>query len=184
MARTTLSIWQEFSKQLHTFVGRRVSDPSDVEDILQDIFVKIHTRMNTLRDEDRLAAWLYQIARNSIADYYRARRESRTIAQTVPAESGPDESDAIVQMATGLSHIVETLPDKYRQPLQLSELEGLPHREIAQRLGVSLSAVKSRVQRGRKLLRATLLACCHFELDHRGKPMDYAPPSDCRHCRS
>lgn len=184
MMRTSLAVWQEFGDQLRTFVSRRISDPSDVEDILQDMFVKIHTRMSSLRDEERIAAWLYQIARNSIADYYRARRETLELPETLTAESEPEESDSIAQMAIGMSYLVESLPEKYREPVRLAELEGLSQRAIAEQLGLSLSGAKSRVQRGRKLLRALLLACCHFELDHRGKPIDYSPPSDCRHCRS
>ncbi len=168
MARTSLAIWQEFSGPLRALVGMRVSNPFDIEDILQDIFVKIHTWLGTLRDDERVAAWLYQIARNAIADYFRALRDSLAIPETLALESDPDDRASIAQMSIGLVHLIETLPDRYREALLLAELQGLSQQAVAEKLGLSLSGAKSRVQRGRKLLRAALLACCHFRLDHRG----------------
>ena len=67
-------LWETFSVPLHQFIQRRVRDPHSAEDILQDVFLKIHTRIDTLHQQDRVAAWIYQIARNAIADYYRAQQ--------------------------------------------------------------------------------------------------------------
>jgi len=185
MNRTTEDIWNEFSQRLRAFILSRVSDPDDADDILQDVFVKLHTRIDTLRDADRLAPWLYQIARNTIANHYRARRPAVTAPETLEIEDEPAESDAAKQIAASLTHMVDLLPDRYRQAVVLSELQGLPQQEVAERLGLSLSGAKSRVQRGRQMLREALLDCCHFEFDRLGHLIDYAPrPDCCRRCAS
>jgi RNA polymerase sigma-70 factor, ECF subfamily len=80
--------------------------------------------------------------------------------------------------------MIDRLPARYRTPLRLSELEGLPQQQVARRLGLSLSGVKSRVQRGRRQLKLMLLDCCHIEFDRAGSPMDYHQKAgNCRGCR-
>jgi RNA polymerase sigma-70 factor (ECF subfamily) len=185
MNRTTEDLWNEFSRELRRFILRRVSDPTDADDILQDVFVKLHTRIDTLRDEDRIAPWLYRIARNTLIDYYRDRRLTVPVPETLVVEDEPAESDAASHIASGLTGMVDCLPDKYRQAVTLSELQGVPQQQVADRLGLSLSGAKSRVQRGRGLLRDALLDCCHFEFDRRGRVIDYTPrPDCCRYCAS
>jgi RNA polymerase sigma-70 factor (ECF subfamily) len=183
--RTTEDLWHEFSRELRGFILRRVSDPADADDILQDVFVKLHTRIDTLRDEDRVAPWLYRIARNTLIDYYRDRRPTVPVPEMLAVEDEPTESDAASHIASGLTSMVECLPDRYRQAVVLSELQGVPQQQVAERLGLSLSGAKSRVQRGRGLLRDALLDCCHFEFDRRGRVIDYTPrPDCCRYCAS
>jgi len=183
MNRTTEDIWNEFSGRLRAFIVGRLPDPDDADDVLQDVFVKLHTRIDSLRDEDRLAPWLYQIARNTVADYYRARRPTVALSETVTVEDEPDVGDPAARIASSLMTIVASLPERYRQAVELSELQGLPQQAVADRLGLSLSGAKSRVQRGRGMLREALLDCCHFEFDQGGRMIDYTPrPDCCRHC--
>jgi len=75
--------------------------------------------------------------------------------------------------------MVDSLPADYRQALLLTEYQGLTQRELAQKLGLSVSGAKSRVQRAREKLKAMLLDCCHFEFDRRGKVIDYQPNCAC-----
>lgn len=183
MKHTTEDIWNEFSQQLRGFISKRVSDPADAEDVLQDVFIKLHTRIDTLRESDRLAPWLYQIARNTIADYYRTRRQTMPVPETLAVYDEPAEGEAVTRLASGLTGMIDCLPDKYRQAVVLSELQGVPQQKVAEQLGLSLSGAKSRVQRGRGLLRSALLDCCHFEFDRRGHVIDYTPrPDCCPHC--
>jgi len=179
MNRTTEDIWNEFSQRLRAFILSRVSDPDDADDILQDVFVKLHTHIDTLRDEDRLTAWLYQIARNTITSHYRDRGRTVPVPKTLAVEDEPFENDARDRIAASLKAMVEYLPAKYRHAVVLSELEGVPQHEVADRLGLSLSGAKSRVQRGRDMLRAALLDCCHFEFDRAGRLIDYTRRPDC-----
>ncbi|HLF28370.1 MAG TPA: RNA polymerase sigma factor SigZ [Anaerolineae bacterium] len=183
MLRTTEDIWNEFSQRLRGFIANRITDPADAEDILQDVFVKLHTRIDTLRNEDRLTPWLYQIARNTIIDFYRAQPRAVPMPETLAIEDEPAESDAASRIASSLTSMLECLPDKYRQALVLSEFEGQTQQQVAEQLGLSLSGAKSRVQRGREMLREALLDCCHFEFDRLGHPIDYRRrPECCEQC--
>lgn len=183
MLKSTAQIWEEFHRQLRAFILARVNDPADADDILQDVFLKIHTRIETLRDQDRLAAWLYQIARNAIIDFYRARQPSAELPETFAVLDEPNESNAVDSISAYLKTLVNDLPQKYREAVLLTEYEGLTQEEMGTRLGLSLSGAKSRVQRGRDLLREELLDCCHFEFDRVGNLLDYVPNSKyCEEC--
>lgn len=179
MNRSTTELWENFGDEIRKFVARRVSDPDDAEDVLQDIFVKIHTRIDTLQDKERVVPWLYRIARNTIIDHYRSRREFETIPDTLPTEPVDIEGDPVAHLATGLDGMIACIPKKYQQALLLTEIQGLKQQELADQLGLSLSGAKSRVQRGRELLKAALLECCHFEFDRRGHVIHFESRPDC-----
>lgn len=168
---TTADVWEGFRSRLRGFIGARVGSPEDVEDILQDVFVKVHTGIGTVRDETRLTSWLYRVTRNAIVDHYRRRRPSDRLPDFLPDAVEPD--DAAEELAPFMRELVEQLPDPYREALTLTELRGLTQHAMGERLGLSASGAKSRVQRGRAMLRSALLECCHVELDTRGHVIDY-----------
>jgi len=173
------AIYSKFSTQLHAFIASRVSDPDDVMDILQDVFLKIHVKLDTLEEETRLQSWIFQIARNTIVDFHRSRKalsridDAREVTDTVEVE------DAGTRLAFGLREMVDQLPEPYREAIRLVEFEGVSQKDLAKRLGLSFSGAKSRVQRGRAMLRDMLNRCCHFELDRYGAVIDYHPISCC-----
>jgi RNA polymerase sigma-70 factor (ECF subfamily) len=173
----TTQIWDGFHRRLRAFILGRVPDPADADDILQDVFVKLHTRLDTLRDEDRLTSWIYRVTRNAVVDHLRSRRPAMPVPDDRSAEAEPAGDDAFRQTAQFLRERMRTLPEKYRDALLLTEVEGLTQRQAADRLGLSLSGAKSRVQRARELLREQLLDCCHFELDRRRHIVGFVPRS-------
>ena len=79
----TQLIWREFGDDLRLFILRRVNSPEDADDLLQETFIKIHRKLDTLEDRERLNAWVYQIARNTITDYYRRQRPVELITRKV-----------------------------------------------------------------------------------------------------
>src|SRR5579885_747102 len=83
MLATTEMIWQEFHDPLRRFILKRVPDEYSAEDILQDVFLKVHTRIETLRDEEKLPSWLYQLTRNAIIDHYRISKPTSEIPEIV-----------------------------------------------------------------------------------------------------
>ena len=157
--------------------------------------LRIHRHSGDLEHADRVAGWIYRIAGNAIADYYRkpSRRE-------LPAGWGadvPEPADSVSAPAVGessaaelrgelarcLTPLIEQLPASYRQALVLTELEGITQAEAAAQLGTSVSGMKTRVQRGRSRLRDLLLDCCHVELDRRGRVTSYsAKRGSCKTC--
>ncbi len=175
-------IWQDYHRGLLNFIRHRVGNQEVAEDLLQDVFVKIHARLETLTEAERIRGWIYSIARNAIIDHYRTRKSSEPLPATLDgAAPEPDEGDAVWrELEECLRPLIEYLPERYRTPLLLAELEGLPLKEVAGRLGLSLPNAKSRVQRGRAKLKEIIHACCQLEFDRRGKPISYKNECTCR----
>ena len=179
----TTEVWETFHAQLRAFIGARVGDSADADDILQNVFVKIHTHIHTLRKQDRLATWVYQITRNAIIDSYRARHPHQSMPAELGAWDAPQESDPATQIGEYLRILVNGLAPKYRTAIILAEYNGLTSEELGRRLGLSVSGAKSRLQRARSQLRKQLLDCCRFEFDHAGNLLDYEPnPNCCAEC--
>jgi RNA polymerase sigma-70 factor, ECF subfamily len=178
---TTERIWETFNAPLQQFIHRRVSDDATTEDLLQDVFLKIHQNVETLKDAKKLESWIYQITRNAIIDYYRSTRLTTSLdvqeVMQLPEEL-PDE-DILTELFPCVCAMVMSMPTQYRQALILTEYQGLTQKELADRLGLSVSGAKSRVQRARTKLKQQLLDCCHFELDRRGHIIDYQPRCAC-----
>lgn len=177
-------VWTQLNASLREFVRRRVSDDHVADDLLQETFLRIHRGIAALQDSDRLAAWVYQITRNVINDYYRGPKAMVALADDIPCD---DESAKQLRCRSGpwLEELIQQLPDRYQKAVLLSELEGLPQKEIANRLHLSLSGAKSRVQRGRAMLKKALDQCCEFHFDRRGNLIDVEPRPDrpgCKKC--
>jgi len=177
------TIWKEYHAKLHGFIARRVTDPSTVDDLLQEVFVKIHQRIGTLEDDARIQSWLYQVTRNAVIDYFRRQRPNEDIPEeaSIPETS---QKTALMELAECIRPMVERLPQGHREAIVLSELEGLTQKEVSERLGISLSGAKSRVQRGRAKLKELIMDCCHIEFDHRGSVIGYDPKNKgCATCQ-
>ncbi len=125
---------------------------------------------------EKFILYRFRIARNAVTDHYRRRRPPDALPDDLSEDAKESGSP---ELAEWLTCAVATLPDGYRRAIELTELEELPHKEAAQRLGISLTAVKSRVRRGRESLKGLLLRCCHVELDVVGRVVDYRVRSRC-----
>ena len=167
--------WQTLDDSLRGWFGRRLSCPADVDDLVQDTLVRIHRALPELRDDDRIFAWAHRIAQHALIDHFRrrARKLEEDLAEDLPgsAEDG-DNHNALV--ASWLRPMMAGLPEDYRHALELTELHGMSQRELAETLGLSPSGARTRVQRGRKLLREALERCCALERDNRGNVIGWA----------
>ncbi len=165
--------WERFHPRLRSYIFGQVRDQHVTEDLLQDVYLKLYAHIDTVRDESKLQPWLYQVARNTIADYHRSRVTTSELPELPYYPADPlDEA-----MATGLNRSVksmlECLSPEHRQAIVLTEYDRMTQAELAEQLGVSVSGAKSRVQRARTRLKELLLACCHFELDRYGKVLNF-----------
>lgn len=170
----TAALWTEFSGRIREFIARRVHGDADVEDVLQEVFAKIHAGLAHLQEDERLEAWLFQIARRAIVDHYRSRSGARRAGE-LPGDLSVErsETDLTAVVASWLSPMMELLSEEDRDAIRMADLEGAPRKDLAARLGLSLTGAKSRVQRARKRLRTALLECCHIEMDRRGNAIGY-----------
>ena len=191
--------WQELHGNLRAFIARRVRHQADVDDLVQRVLLQIVTGLGSLREAERLHAWVYRVARNVIVDYYRSPAVRRELASgdagdlvtaTALTRSAPvddDERTALRELATCLTPMIRQLPSPYQDAIRMTDLEGLTQADAARRAGISVSGMKSRVQRARQQLRAIVDACCRVELDRRGSITSYAPrrpkACDCGDCR-
>ncbi len=182
MPAPTEHAWEELSRKLFAFIRRRVSDDELANDLVQDVFVRIHKGLGQLEDDQKLFAWVFRVARNTVADHYRTVRHDEILGHDPPAANREDEPSLNAQVEGCLEAMLPSLPGKYREALELAEVEGLTQRAVGARLGLSLSGAKSRVQRGRDLLKTALLSCCHVAFDRRGNVMDFEREEGCREC--
>jgi RNA polymerase sigma-70 factor (ECF subfamily) len=178
-------IWEGIRTGLRAFIAKRVGNETEVDDIVQDVWLKMQRGLDGLKDQNRLISWIYRIARHAIIDHYRAPGRRREMPAGLAADleahqslsSRAAASDGSGQLRTELAGclrpMIERLPGEYRQAVILVDLEGLTQREVAAQLGLSLSGMKSRVQRGRRQLKGMLEACCTIELDRRRGVTDY-----------
>ena len=175
--------WQELERQLRPFVARRLGESGDVDDVLQDIYLRVQAGVGTLREAERFGPWVYQVARNAIADHGRARARHPLPAKaptedTLAPPQTVDENEAEHGLAENLAVFVAALPSPYREAITLTELQGMTQKDAAEMLGISLSGMKSRVQRGRQQMREMLQACCEIALDARGHVVSYDRRAD------
>ena len=181
---TTDTAWAELHASIRGFVRRRVRQAADVDDIVQQVFLRVHQSLPTLRDADKLHAWIYQTTRRTIVDHYRAPAQRREVpvgaaGDVVPEseqmDTTPDEHEAsaLQELATCLKPLIGKLGGADQEALRLIEFDGLTQIEAARRLGLSVSGMKSRVQRARAHLRSALDDCCRVALDRRGSVVAY-----------
>lgn len=168
-------IWEESRQRLRRFIAKRIDDPNDVDDVLQDVFLKIHLNIDKLTDPSKLYPWVFQTTRNAIADFYRARQRTDLLADEDLDTFAVTENDSVAEeeVLGWLEPMIADLPEKYREALRLVDVNGLTQQEVSDRLAISLSGAKSRVQRGREKLRDSLQKCCHIEFSRSGKIVEY-----------
>jgi RNA polymerase sigma-70 factor (ECF subfamily) len=176
-------IWNKYHSNLLAFIRKRINDNDAAEDILQDIFVRVHSRIDTLENKSKLESWLYQITRNAIIDFYRTHKSIEELpAWLKQPQIGKEETNRR-ELSSCLAPMIQQLPEKYRDAVQLSEIEGNTQKEIAEKENISLSGAKSRVQRGRSLLKTMLHDCCKLEINTMNQIVDYDKKNDdCKLC--
>lgn len=172
----TLKVWKDINDQLTRFVLSKVEDRDIANDIVQDVFVKVFTKEDSLRDADKMVAWIYQIARNEVLDHFR-KAKIVTLETEVEMVDNPNPS-LNSELSQCLHPLMDSLPTIYKEALRMADIEQMSQKEIAQQLNISYSGAKSRVQRGREMLKTNYLQCCNITTDVYGDVLDYEP----KHC--
>lgn len=193
----TEQIWSELHGGITAFVRRRVRNPADVDDIVQRVFVSVHRGLDSLRDDERLHGWIYRTARNAIIDYYRVPRrevasgdasDMANISRDVEAPASlEEERSALTELAACVQPLLDQLSTQDAEALRLTDIQGVTQGEAARQLGLSVSGMKSRVQRARTRFKEVVQECCRVNLDSRGGIIGYQtlranacdPYSDC-----
>jgi RNA polymerase sigma-70 factor (ECF subfamily) len=177
----------EIAAAIRAFVARRARTPHDADDITQETLVRLYRSAPTLRDEEALEGWMYRIARSAIIDHYRRAgvRPEPIDPELVELQADDDRSDEPAPgefLAGCVAPLLTRIPDTYRAALELTDLGGITQEQAAAQLELSTSGMKSRVQRGRRMLRDEVVKCCRVELDARGALSEASTRSDSGAC--
>jgi RNA polymerase sigma-70 factor, ECF subfamily len=158
-------IWTKTQQELKNFVYKKVRDKALVDDIVQDVFLKVHAKLGQLKDSEKVSGWIYQITRNTITDYYRSKSKNIS-SQDLDWDS---DHQILNDCVSGcLQEMLLTLPEKYREALALTEMENVSQTHLAERLNISYSGAKSRVQRARQMLRDKMEEQYNIKIDAYG----------------
>lgn len=168
-----VNAWNAHERELRGWLQRRLGNPADAEDLLQDLFLKAMRQGKGFCDIRQPRAWLFEVARNALADRLRVARE--TVPLPDDLASPQPERAPVDGLASCLPRALQALSPEDRQALRLCDLEGMPQEQLAHMLGLSLPAAKSRVQRARKRLRAQLTSACQVQFDEAGRVCGFVP---------
>ena len=178
------NLWNDLSKPLKGFIKKHIKNSQDADDILQNVFYKIHNNIDNLKDTERLHSWVYSITRNAIMDFYREHKYDAILTE-IPVDiiDDQEEINANEEIAECLKAMIYYLPEKYKDAIILTEFQNLTQKELSVKMGLSVSGAKSRVQRARVKLKEMLLGCCNLEFDHFGNIIEYQHKNkDCKFC--
>jgi len=174
-------LWKELAGPVRGYLRKQTGSDADADDLLQEVFLRIHRNVCHLKDTSKLQGWVYRIAHNVVISQVRSRKHripAEVDPDTMSDGSEPSGRDAI-DLTPTLRRFMQQLPAIYREPLIRQEFQGQSLQEISEELGLTLTATKSRVRRGRTQLREMLDRCCRFEFDRRGKVIEAIPWGDC-----
>lgn len=178
---TTQEIWNTYHLDVKRFVISKVKDETVVDDIVQNTFIKVHTKLSALKDPTKVKSWLMMIARNTTMDYFKSQKSSQFSEILYQFEDDQDlESHNEKDCLYG---IIKSLPKKYREPLFLSDIKGLKQAEVAEQLKLELPTAKSRIQRARKMVTQGYMDCCDYKLNDKGFLVgEIKDKKDCKVC--
>ncbi|CAH0990587.1 ECF RNA polymerase sigma factor SigM [Sinobacterium norvegicum] len=166
------AIWAEYRSSIEAFLHSRISNRSEVEDLLQEVLIKTYENLTSLKNSQSVKAWLFQIANHAIIDYYRRTAKGRGLSEDDLWYGGEDD-DVRQQLAQCIAPFIQGLPDDEAALLNAVELQGMSQKEYAEVHDLSYSTLKSRVQKSRRDLRALFDGCCQFDLDKDGRLIEF-----------
>ncbi len=172
------TLWQEHKNELRNFIFKRVKNHALTDEILQEVLIKVYNFCISKSGVKNLRSWLFQIAQNTIIDFYR-KQSKVTAKEDFVDVTEEDENLAFKEAVDYIKPMLAFLPEKYALPLKLSDIDNMKQSDIAKKLNLSLTATKSRIQRGRQLLKAEFVTCCHFETDATGNIISFDIKSSC-----
>lgn len=169
-------IWEEHQLHVQNFIKTKVDDEHSVDDILQEVSIKLFNTLHQKTSIKNYKAWLFQVARNTIADHYRKNKQQADLSIYL-SEPTSDASSCVCDLSAFV--IQKYLPEKYGKPLYLSDIEKRPQQEVAQMLNLSLTATKSRIQRARIKLKELVDDCVDVYYNDKGQVSDFQLKKSC-----
>lgn len=173
MTTEVTNIWTDFHKELKTFILNKTRNSADTDDILQEVFIKIIRNIDKVNHAENLRHYLYGIVRNAINDYFRSRKQivdNSEIEEKITEEETQTLNTTIAECC--IKPFINKLPGNYRDALLITEFQDISQKDLAEKLNISYSGAKSRVQRGKEKLKELILNCCAYQSDKYGNLID------------
>ena len=175
----TIGIWEDFSGILKKYIHSKVKDDDLTKDILQEVFIRIHLNVSKIKNNESLKSWLFTITHNVIMDHF--KRQSKQIPFLETPENDENQTHSAKNC---IRPLINKLPEKYREALLMSEINGKKQFEVAEALNISVSGAKSRIQRGRKLLQQGFIDCCDYKINDKGFLIgEHKEKENCKVCK-
>ncbi len=171
MNEDIVNIWNDLNKALVNFINQKIKNTEISKDISQDVFIKVFSKIDTLKNKDKIIPWIYQITRNEINSYFRKQEFGQEIE--VVDKSDILDENLTIEFSKCIQPMINSLPLKYQEAIKMTEIEGVSQKELAKSLNISYSGAKSRVQRGREILKSLLQQCCTISSDKYGNITNY-----------
>jgi RNA polymerase sigma-70 factor (ECF subfamily) len=163
--------WTAHEPELRGWLRRRLGNPAEADDLLQDLFLKALRQGERFCSVQNARAWLFEVARNTLADRLRVARETVELPEDLPALV--NEPDTVDTLTACLPRVLSELSAEDREAITLCDLQGMAQAEFARSRGLSLSGAKSRLQRARQRLHARMTQVCQVQLDGGGRVSDF-----------
>ena len=150
-----------YKNLVYSVVLRMVADSEDANDIAQEVFIKVYRNLDKYSSEFRFSTWIIRIATNTVIDFRRKKKQEFVSIDEMETELPdivtPENEYIEKEQKSELMNAINSLPDMYKMPIVLYHLEGLSYQDISSILGVSMSKIKNRIFRGRKLLKEEII---------------------------
>lgn len=170
-----LDAWSAHHPELLRFVASRVSDIQEANDLVQEVFLRAARLENGLCGVDNRRAWLFHVARNLLIDRFRLAKDEISLDDELGLAEVPEDDAPVDLLSQCLPRVLSELSLEDREAITLCDIEGLSQQALADRLGLSLPAAKSRVQRARRRLRERLVTACQVQFDEVGHVCCFVP---------
>lgn len=171
------SLWLEYKNGLKYYIFKKVKNEEIANDLSHEVLMKVYNSCCSSVNIKNVRSWMFQIAHNTTIDYLKRKNK---FTDNVPENYDNDDYDVYQEANEIIKPLMQLLPEKYAIPLQLSEIEELKQKEVAQKLNLSLTATKSRIQRARNLLKEKIIECGNLEKDEKGNLISLGIRSDCK----
>lgn len=173
--------YQEIYEKIGTYVKKLTADTEQIDEVTQEVFLKIHQSLGTLRNRDKLSSWLQRIAYTTIVDHHRKQKKAVTHSDidlmsfpSAASERNPG-NEALMECIKAL---IKLLPDEQKDLLEAVEIQGMSQVQYARDHGLPLSTVKSRIQRAKQKIRDRVNNSCVLTNDKYGNVIDYVLPKE------
>jgi RNA polymerase sigma-70 factor (ECF subfamily) len=170
------SLWMDYKLGLHFYILKKVKDQDLANELSHEVLTKLYNSCCSGNEIKNVRSWIFQIAHNTTIDYL--KKQSK-ISYEVPENSNDEENSFYQEARELINPLLKLIPEKYATPLLMANIQGLKQDEVSKKLGLSLTATKSRIQRARKLLKDLFIECCHMETDNDGTLISLQAKKSC-----